>query len=316
MLRLPDHWVWDSWIADDGDDYHLFYLKAPRALGDPARRHENAVIGHATSGNLIDWAVQPDALHPSMEGWDSLALWTGSTVQADDGTWRMFYTALRRDGHGIFDQRIGVALSSDLSEWHRVGDAPVVEADKRWYKTLAADDTSSETWRDPFVFRDPDGDGWHMHVTARIVGAHRNRDGVVAHAWSPDLTTWEIREPVSNHTEFGQIEVAQVREIDGQHVMVFTCHPQEQSEALIGRYGEYCTWSLVGPSALGPWDLDLARPFLAEPDLFAAPLVQQRDGSWALVGFRNLEPKGTYAFHILDPIAVRLIDGSLQAVDD
>ena len=34
MLRLADDWVWDSWIADDGERYHLFFLKAPRALGD------------------------------------------------------------------------------------------------------------------------------------------------------------------------------------------------------------------------------------------------------------------------------------------
>jgi hypothetical protein len=33
----------------------------------------------------------------------------------------------------------------------------------------------------------------------------------------------------------------------------------------------------------------------------AAPLVQQRDGEWALIGFRNLEPEGIFAFEILDP---------------
>ena len=45
--------------------------------------------------------------------------------------------------------------------------------------------------------------------------------------------------------------------------------------------------------------------FLQAPrSLFAAPLVRQRDGSWAFVGFRNLEPKGGDGFHILDPIPV------------
>ena len=34
MLRLEDAWIWDSWIADDGERYHLFFLKAPRALED------------------------------------------------------------------------------------------------------------------------------------------------------------------------------------------------------------------------------------------------------------------------------------------
>src|SRR4051812_23371389 len=36
VLRLDDQWVWDSWVADDGELYHLFFLQAPRALGDPA----------------------------------------------------------------------------------------------------------------------------------------------------------------------------------------------------------------------------------------------------------------------------------------
>ena len=33
MLRLEDRWVWDSWVVDDGERYHLFYLQAPRVTG-------------------------------------------------------------------------------------------------------------------------------------------------------------------------------------------------------------------------------------------------------------------------------------------
>ena len=55
MLRLPDDWVWDSWIAQDGVTYHLYYLKAPRALEDPTLRHARATIGHARSSDLVDW---------------------------------------------------------------------------------------------------------------------------------------------------------------------------------------------------------------------------------------------------------------------
>ena len=49
MLRLDDFYVWDSWVADDGDLYHLFFLQAPRSLGDPGMRHLSATVGHATS---------------------------------------------------------------------------------------------------------------------------------------------------------------------------------------------------------------------------------------------------------------------------
>jgi beta-fructofuranosidase len=94
--------------------------------------------------------------------------------------------------------------------------------------------------------------------------------------------------------------------VDGRPVLVFTCHPQEMTAERVATSGEYCTWSVAGPGVLGPWDVTRARPFTADPDLFAAPLVRQRDGGWALVGFRNLESKGGDGFFIHDPIPVTL----------
>jgi len=38
MLSLADQWVWDSWIADDGERYHLFLLQAPKSSGSPELR--------------------------------------------------------------------------------------------------------------------------------------------------------------------------------------------------------------------------------------------------------------------------------------
>jgi beta-fructofuranosidase len=313
MLRLEDAWIWDSWIADDGERYHLFFLKAPRALEDAGLRHAAATIGHASSLDLVDWDVHADALLPDAKRWDDVALWTGSAVRGDDGTWRMYYTALSSDpGHGVKDQRIGLAESRDLSSWQRVGDRPLVAPDPRWYRTI--DGTHSETWRDPFVFADPEGDGWHMLITARHPDAPRRSDGVLAHARSADLATWELQPPLTEPAGFGQIEVPQVRVVDGRHVLVFTCHPEEQSAGQLERFGPHSTWSVLGDHPLGPWDIDAARPFEAAPKLFAAPLVQQRDGTWAFVGFLNQEPEGILSFEILDPIPLGLRDGALQGL--
>lgn len=320
MLELDDHWVWDSWIADDGEAFHLFYLQAPRSLGDPGLRHLAATIGHARSVDLVDWEVLPDALGPTAGSWDDVSIWTGSTVRGDDGVWRMFYTATSSRGHGVRDQRIGVAESDDLTTWRKVGHEPLLVADPRWYKTLPEDVTASETWRDPYVYADPAGDGWHMLVAARSLTHGRNDDGVLAHARSYDLRTWELGPPVCDSGfGFGQLEVAQVKQVGDRWVLVFTCHPQEMTDERIAATGAYCTWSVPGPADgtfPAVWDIGLARPFTAEPDLFAAPLVQQRDGTWSLIGFRNTEPRGELNFHIVDPIPVRLdADGHLVARD-
>lgn len=313
MFALAEDWVWDSWVADDGELYHLFFLHAPRALGDPGLRHEAATIGHATSPDLIGWTYVGNALEPDPDGWDDLALWTGSVVRGDDGTWRMFYTALNtHGGHGTRDQRIGVAESDDLTTWTRVLDRPVVEVDGRWYKTLPEDPTASETWRDPFVFRD--GDGWRMLITARAVGAPADDDGVLALASSTDLVHWQVGPPVTDPgAGFGQLEVAQVHVVDGRPVLVFTCHPQEQTASRVARAGRFSTWSVTGATDLaGPWDIATAQPFEAEPHLFAAPLVQRRDGSWVMLGFRNLEPEGILSFDIVDPVPVEVGENGVQ----
>jgi len=155
-----------------------------------------------------------------------------------------------------------------------------------------------------------------MLVTARVRTHGQDDDGVLAHARSHDLRTWELGPPVCEAGHgFGQLEVAQVAQVDGRWVMVFTCHPQEMTGERRARTGDYCTWSVPGTGALGPWDIGLARPLVAEPDLFAAPLVRRRDGSWALIGFRNTEPAGAHSFEITDPIPVGLDShGTLRAL--
>ena len=70
MLRLPEDWVWDSWIADDGDRYHLFFLRTPRALGD-ARAGAGAlyltssgvtVSPRPGAGHVASWKITPRAV--------------------------------------------------------------------------------------------------------------------------------------------------------------------------------------------------------------------------------------------------------------
>jgi beta-fructofuranosidase len=305
VLSSLQDWIWDSWIADDGERYHLFFLQAPRALEDPRLRHEAARIGHASSVDLVDWELHADALGPATEGFDDLALWTGSVARGDDGVWRMYYTALNTEGRGVMDQRIGLAESDDLLAWRRVAREPLVEPDPCWYRMLGDGSGASETWRDPFVFRA--GDGWHMLITARDPDAPRFFDGVLAHARSDDMVEWRLAPPLTETTGFGQLEVAQIRQLDGQWILVFTCHPEEQGEPR-----PFSTWYVLGDSPLGPFDIATAKPFEDEPKLFAAPLVQRRDGTWCFVGFLNQEAEGIFSFDVVDPIGVELRGGILR----
>ena len=56
--------------------------------------------------------------------------------------------------------------------WHLCGFGadPLLEADPRWYEKYDGTAWFDEAWRDPWVFADPGGDGWHMLITARAGG--------------------------------------------------------------------------------------------------------------------------------------------------
>lgn len=304
MFDLPGSWVWDYWFADDGEKYHLFFLYASRALRDPDARHYRASIGHAVSTDLVEWTQVEDALVRSdAPAFDDLATWTGSVVRHPDGTWFLFYTgaSLAPDGKNV--QRVGYATSDDLMTWTKSG-GPVLEAAGPWYETLDDDAWQDEAFRDPWVFADPEGDGWHMLVTARSPHGIPLGRGVVGHAWSPDLRTWELREPLTapSDTGFGQLEVMQVENVDGRPVLLFSCLDAQATPARAGARGG--TWAVPADSVLGPFDIDSAYP-LTDDSLYVGRFLRRRsDGQWLLFAFHHADEDGRFVGGVSDPMPV------------
>jgi beta-fructofuranosidase len=309
MLALPDSWVWDFWTADDGTNYHLFFLYASKALHDPAARHHRASIGHAVSTDLVSWRRIEDALVRSdAPAFDDLATWTGSVIQHPDGTWFMFYTGTTMAPTGNV-QSIGYATSTDLLTWHKAGQ--VAESDPRWYEVLADEGWHDQAFRDPWVFRDPDEDGWHVLVTARSnLGCVDDR-GVVGHCWSPDLRRWEVREPLSASGQgFGQLEVMHTAVVDGQSFLVFSCLTGDTSAARKAAGGLGGTWAARAETATGPYDIAGAE-LLTGPELYVGRLIPTREGQWVYLAFTNDLPDGSFGGTIIDPLPVRVADGRL-----
>lgn len=93
MLKLKDKWIWDFWFAQDGADWHIYFLQADRSLGDPELRHRNVSVGHAVSQDLKNWTHLGTCFVPSDgPAFDDFTTWTGSVLQAPDKKWHLFYT--------------------------------------------------------------------------------------------------------------------------------------------------------------------------------------------------------------------------------
>lgn len=325
MLQLEDDWVWDFWLARDGGRIHAFFLTAPKSLGDPDLRHANARIGHAVTDDLRTWELLPDALGPGTAGaWDDQATWTGSVLR-HEGRWHLFYTGISTVEDGLV-QRIGVAHSDDLVTWEKSATSPVLSADARWYERLDLDIWMEETWRDPWVFPDPDGAGFHMYLTARADHGEPDGRGVIGHAWSPDLRTWEARPPVTEGGDFGHLEVPQLVELHGRHYLMFSVYDWAHSALRQQRSAAVCgTHYLIGDGPLGPFrspgdDFLSGRP---GGPYYAGKLVEDpgvpsaSPSGWVFMSWAQFADDGSFVGALADPVPVRQApDGTLQLGDE
>ncbi len=318
-FTVPDHWVWDFWIADDGDRYHLFYLRAPRSLGVPALRHRNATIGHATSSDLVTWVDHGAVVGPGGPGdFDETAAWTGSVLAAPDGTWRLFYTGARflHPDAGTNIESIGMASSADLHEWTKVP-GTVLRADDRWYETLGDGTWREEACRDPWVYAAPGGDGWCMLYTARAPGPADVPDrGVIGFATSPDLETWTAQPPLSRPgAGFLHLEVPHLVRIGGESTLLFSCGSDHLATWRVERGQTGGVWA-APMSADGTFAVEAAYLLLDQQRYYCGRPVQARDGRWVLLAFNHVEDKTKFVGGVCDPLPLgRSADGRVVVLD-
>lgn len=304
-----DHWVWDFWIADDGERFHLYYLHAPRSLGDPNLRHRNARIGHASSVDLRSWSDHGEVLAPGeADDFDGSATWTGSVVRGDDGLWRMFYTGSRfvAPDSDANVETIGVATSHDLHTWVKSA-GPIVVADPAWYETLDAGTWREEAWRDPWVFRV--GDEWRMLITARSAEGDLFDRGVIGLATSPDLVTWTVQPPVSQPgSGFMHLEVPQHFEVEGRALLLFSCDTTHLAGERTSRGERGGIWA----AEVGSTDYRVAQASrLLDERYYSGRVLRDRAGDWKLLAFENNRSDGEFVGRLTDPMPLSWSGNSL-----
>ena len=137
-------------------------------------------------------------------------------------------------------------------------------------------------------------------------------DGILGHAPRRHASRGSSSRRSPRRRGFGQLEVPQVRQVDGQWLLVFTCHPEEQSEDQRLAFGGYCTWFVAGESPLGPFDL--ARPSRSRPTRSCSPRRWCRNAtaSGCSSASATPEPEGVLNFHIIDPLPLRRVKPLLR----
>jgi beta-fructofuranosidase len=184
----------------------------------------------------------------------------------------------------------------------------VIEADPRWYDLLDLRRWRDQSWRDPWLMRDPTDGSFHALITARSRLGSTDGAGVVGHARSLDLVEWEVLPPVTQPGEFAQTEVPQLVRLNGRYEILVSCLAEDHSRERLrrlGGVGQTGTFLFSADELFGPYSG--AEGPLASPDgplgpLYAGKLLEEA-GGWRFMAFRG-DGDRSFLGELTDPLPV------------
>jgi beta-fructofuranosidase len=150
---VPDYPVRakDFAFIREGGYFHLFWMRNDTSMPYDSTERD---LGHAVSRDLQNWTQLPPVLAARPRGWDNLHIWAPSILKRAD-TFYMYYTGVGRAApEGTPVQRIGLATSTDLLNWHRA-DRPVLSGAMIPWVFSDSTMVSGCQFRDPFAMPDP-----------------------------------------------------------------------------------------------------------------------------------------------------------------
>jgi arabinan endo-1,5-alpha-L-arabinosidase len=236
-----------------------------------------------TSPDLIRWQLVGDAF-PENPEWARRSpgdMWAPHVTRWDDGTYRLYFSAGRRDAP---EMAIGVATASDPSGPFTDTGGPIVTG-----RTFSA--------IDPFVLH-TDEDTFYLYwgSAGEPIRAQRLAEDGLSLVGNPI----EVLYPSGGNYE-KLIEGPWITEHDGRYYLLYS------GDACCGEGAHYAVMAARADDPLGPYSRDPANPILADNAKFRAPghhsTIRGPDNmDWMLYHAMVREEGTTFRFLFLDRI--------------
>jgi hypothetical protein len=212
----------DFTLVKRGGVYHVFYTQVDTSAGGTRSERQ---FGHAISKDFWSWSERMPVLPVSAGLWEHTRVWSPHILEVDS-VYYMFYTGVNEDPDAglLHQERIGVAVSTDLFTWNRQP-APLWEcADVPWSVCDPSQPLGGDL-RDPFVMPDPAAPGGYLMYYITRLGADPGHL-VAGLASSQGLEAWSDQGPLmvtDSSTTFSPVtESPHVFEHDGLYYLFWT----------------------------------------------------------------------------------------------
>ena len=252
---------------------HLFYQYNPYST-EWGLMH----WGHAKTRDFLHWERLPAALAPG-EDYDKDGCFSGSAVELPDGRQMLVYTGVRRhltpEGREEETQTQCLAVGDgvDYVKYHA---NPVLTAGD-----LPAGGSSAD-FRDPKVWRDPDG-------VYRLAVGNRTSDGsgAVLLYESRDGWNWELVGPIdASHNQYGLMwECPDFFPLDGKQILFVS--PQDMSPIGLEFHAGHGNLCLIGSydKASNTFEREAVQAIDYGIDFYAPQTLLTPDGRRVMIGW-------------------------------
>lgn len=187
FYRPVSGWFGDVMPIVRDDTCHLFYTHLDfEDTGSPLKS-KKLKWGHISTKDFINFDEHPTAISSGAREEPDLLAGAGSIVGPIDNRYVAFYVGINPHARekGQPEQVVLRAYSDDLIHFTK---------DPGWQLTAPAG-YYTHAWRDPYVYKHPDG-GWAMLLCTQLDKIPARRAGVVGVMRSTDLDNWHVEAPL------------------------------------------------------------------------------------------------------------------------
>lgn len=253
MYHHPGEYVTDFCLVKQADRYHLFHIRGERWTWPVG--YKELDLGHATSTDLRTWTPHEPVLPAGPAGaWDECGNWAPDIIEVD-GVYYCYYTGSDTNNN----QAIGLATSTDLFQWEKHPNNPVV-VPGAWSDRHVGRDVAG---RDAMVFADPERNRYLLYYTATMADGR----ACLALAQSADLVQWEDLSPtyVEEDRSYNRLESAHLVPHGGRYYLFYSAKGGPKSKGFApDAFAHFDIVYLISDDPTGGWQKPANHELLTE----------------------------------------------------